>query len=307
MEAAADSGSAHQFRLNGVVLVLLAGTFWSIGGIVVRLVVEATAWQIVFYRSLTSAFTLTVFILVRYRGAFWNALRTAGVTAGVARLCLSVAFVCWIFAVMYTTVANALFLLTTQPFITALLALVLLRERVLRITRLTMSLAIVGVGVMLSESLALGTLAGNLLALGAALGISSFTVALRQGKETDMFPAAWWAGGFATVIAAGMMQANGQTFGVGTWDLGMCTILGVVQISFGLMAYTAGSRYLPAAELTLLSLTEVILGPIWVWLGIGEVPSPWTLAGGMIMLAAVVWRALYEVWEQTSGQSRRGV
>lgn len=298
MEAAADSGSAHQTRLNGVALVLLAGTFWSIGGIVVRLIAEATPWQIVFYRSLISALTLTVFILIRYRGDFWNALRTAGATAAVAGLCLSVAFVSWIFALMYTTVANALFWLTTQPFIAALLALVLLRERVSRITWLTMSLAMVGVGVMLSESLALGTLAGNLLALAAAFGISSFTVALRKGKETDMFPAAWWAGVFATIMAAGMMQASGQSLSVGVWDLGMCTILGVFQISFGLMLYTAGSRYLPAAELTLLSLTEVILGPIWVWLGVGEVPSAWTLAGGMIMLAAVVWRALYEVWEQ---------
>ncbi len=307
MEVAADSESAHPTRLHGVGLVLLAGTFWSIGGIVVRLMVEATAWQIVFYRSLTSVLTLTVFILIRYRGAFWNALRVAGSTAIVAGLCLSVAFVCWIFAVMYTTVANALFLLTTQPFITALLALVLLRERVLRITWLTMSLAIVGVVVMLRESLALGTLAGNLLALAAALGISGFTVALRKGKEIDMFPAAWWAGGFATVMAAGMMHVNDQAFGVGVWDLSMCTILGVVQISLGLIAYTAGSRYLPAAELTLLSLTEVVLGPIWVWIGIGEVPSPWTLAGGAIMLAAVIWRALYEVWEQASGRSQRRI
>ncbi len=299
MEAAADSESAHQTRLRGVVLVLLAGTLWSIGGIVVRLIPDATAWQIVFYRSLTSVLALTVFILVRYRGAFGKAVRAAGVTGVVAGCCLSTAFICWIFSLMYTTVANALFLLTTQPFITACLAFVLLRERVLRITWLTMSLAIVGVGVMLSESLALGTLTGNLLALGAALGISSFTVALRKGKEVDMFPAAWWAGGVATIMAAGMMHISGQDFIVGAWEFSMCAVLGIVQMGFGLVAYTAGSRYLPAAELTLLSLTEVILGPIWVWLGVGEVPSFWTLVGGMIMLAAVVWRALYEVWEQT--------
>ncbi len=295
MEAAGDSESTDSARLHGVVLVLLAGTLWSIGGIVVRLIVEATAWQIVFYRSLTLGLTLTLVILVRYRGAFWKALRTAGVTAVVAGLCLSMGFICWIFALMYTTVANALFLLTTQPFITTLLALVILRERVLRITWLTMSLAIVGVVVMLSESLSLGTLAGNLLALGAALALSSFTVALRKGKGTDMFPAAWWAGAFATVMAAIMLQASSQTLSVGVWDLGMCTFMGVVQSGFGLMRYTTGSRYLPAAELALLSLTEVILGPIWVWLGVGEVPSLWTLAGGVIMLAAVVWRALYEV------------
>lgn len=292
--------TTHRTRSYGVMLVLLAGTFWSIGGLVVRLIVEANAWQIVFYRSLSLGLTLTLVILIRYRGDFWNALRSAGGIAAVAGACLSVGFIGWIFALMYTTVANALFLLTTQTFLTALLALAILGERVLRITWLTMSLATIGVGVMLSEGLALGTLSGNLFALVAAFGISGFTVALRKGKEIDMFPAAWWAGIFSTVIAACMLKANSHAFSVGVWDLGMCTILGVVQVGFGLMAYTAGSHYLPAAELALLALTEVILGPIWVWLGVGEVPSAWTLVGGMIMLAAVIWRALYEVRRQTS-------
>ncbi len=99
------------------------------------------------------------------------------------------------------------------------------------------------------------------------------------------------------------MRANGHAFRVGAWDFGMCTVLGVVQIGFGLMAYTAGSRYLPAAELALLALTEVILGPIWVWLGVGEVPSRWTLVGGMIMLLAVVWRALYDIRPRSQSAS----
>ncbi|MDH3598264.1 MAG: DMT family transporter [Candidatus Tectomicrobia bacterium] len=300
MEAAMEPGTTPRTRSYGVMLVLLAGTFWSIGGIVVRLIMEANAWQIVFYRSLSLAMTLALVVLIRYQGNFWNALRSAGVIAAVAGGCLSVSFVCWIFALMYTTVANALFLLTTQTFLTALLAFALLGERVPRITWLTMSLATIGVGVMLSEGLALGTLSGNLFALGAAFGLSGFTVALRKGKEVDMFPATWWAGIFSTVFAACMLQANGLAFSVGVWDLGMCTILGVVQIGCGLIAFTAGSYYLPAAELALLALTEVILGPIWVWLGVGEVPSAWTLVGGMIMLVAVIWRALYEVRRQSS-------
>jgi drug/metabolite transporter (DMT)-like permease len=132
---------------------------------------------------------------------------------------------------------------------------------------------------------------GNLIALGAALGLSGFTIALRKGKDLDMFPATWWAGSFASLLAAGMLLTHGHALTVGLWDFGMCTILGVVQIGCGLMAYTVGSRYLPAAELAMLSLTEVILGPIWVWLGVGEVPSRWTLLGGMIMLVAVAWQA----------------
>jgi drug/metabolite transporter (DMT)-like permease len=279
---------------NGVVLVLLAGTCWSIGGLVVRLIGDATPWHIVFYRSLTLALTLAVVLLLRHGSALLQAVQAAGVMAVVAGLCLAVAFASWIFALMHTTVANALFLLTTQPFLTALLARVLLGERVHRTTWLTMSLALVGVGVMVRESLTLGTFFGNLIALGAALGISGFTIALRKGKELDMFPATWWAGSFASLLAAGMLLTHGQPLTVGLWDLGLCSILGVVQIGCGLMAYTVGSRYLPAAELALLSLTEVILGPIWVWLGVGEVPSQWTLVGGMIMLLAVVWQVRFQ-------------
>jgi DME family drug/metabolite transporter len=288
-------GTKNWTRVKGVMLGLLAGTFWSIGGIVVRLIEHADAWQIVLYRSLALAITLTLVILWRQRGNVLELLRRARMIAVVAGFCLSLGFVCWIFALMRTTVANALFLLSTQPFITAILALLMLGERVLRITWLTMSLAIIGVGVMMSEGIAVGTQLGNLMGLGAALAFSGFTVALRKGRDVDMFPAVWWAGVFATLMAAGMLLVSRQSFDIDRWDFGMCAVLGVVQIGFGLMAYTSGSRYLPAAELSLLAITEVILGPIWVWLGVGEVPSGLILLGGAIVLAAVVWRALYEV------------
>ncbi len=283
--------TARSDHTNGVALVILAGTCWSIGGILVRLIADASPWHIVFYRSLTLAITLAIVLLIRHGRAWMQAVHAAGVMAAVAGMCMAIAFASWIFALMHTTVANALFLLTTQPFLTAILARVILGERVHRTTWLTMSLALVGVGVMVRESLTLGTLFGNLIALGAALGLSGFTIALRKGKDLDMFPATWWAGSFASLLAAGMLLTHGHALTVGLWDFGMCTILGVVQIGCGLMAYTVGSRYLPAAELAMLSLTEVILGPIWVWLGVGEVPSRWTLLGGMIMLVAVAWQA----------------
>lgn len=288
-------GTETWLQAKGATLVLLAGVFWSTGGIIVRLITHASAWQIVFYRSLALAITLAVVILWRQHGSFLETFRRTGILAAVAGCCLSVGFACWIFALTHTTVANALFLLATQPFVTALLARLLLGEPVVRITWLTMSLAIVGVGVMMSEGIVVGTQFGNLIGLGAALGFSGFTVALRKGREVDMFPAVWWAGMFATLMAAGMLVAQGQSFSIVGWDLGMCSILGAVQIGFGLIAYTAASRYLPAAELSLLALTEVILGPIWVWLGVGEVPSGFTVLGGAIVLLAVVWRTLYEL------------
>jgi drug/metabolite transporter (DMT)-like permease len=127
-------GAKNWTYIKGVTLVLLAGMFWSIGGIVVRMIEHANAWQIVFYRSLALAITLTVVILWRQRGGVLEAFRKARVIAALAGFCLSLGFACWIFALTHTTVANALFLLTTQPFITAILALLVLGERVLRIT-----------------------------------------------------------------------------------------------------------------------------------------------------------------------------
>lgn len=286
-----DTGSWEHPK--GVMLVVLAGLLWSTGGIVVRLIEHATAWHIVLYRSLTLTLTLSIVIFWHQRGNTLRAFRQARVIAGVAGFSLSLGFACWIFALTQTTVANALFLLATQPFMTAILALPILGERVPRLTWITISLALVGVSVMLSEGLAGGTMFGNLMGLGAALGFSGFTVALRKGREVNMFPAVWWAGFFSTLMAAGMLLAHAQSLGIGVWDLKLCTILGVVQVGFGLMAYTAGSRYLPAAELALLAIIEVILGPVWVWIGIGEVPSRFTVMGGMVVLAAVVWRAVY--------------
>ncbi|ETW94912.1 MAG: hypothetical protein ETSY1_32830 [Candidatus Entotheonella factor] len=292
--ATGEQHAAQGTHLRGVILVLVAGTFWSIGGIVVRLIEQAQPWQIVFYRSLTLMLTLTVWIAYRHRGQMGSAFRAAGGRAVIAGLCLSLGFTCWIFALTHTTVANALFLLTTQPFIAAILGRLILRERVAPITWAAMTLALIGVAIMVNEGITLGAIWGDLLALAAALSISSFTIALRSGKSTDMFPAVWWGGGFATLIAAVMLGAGAQSVWVSGWDLGLCTLLGMVQVGFGLIAYTAGSRYLPAAELTLLSLTEVLLGPIWVWIGVGEVPSRPTLFGGIIVLTAVVWRAGYD-------------
>ncbi|ETX06949.1 DMT family transporter [Candidatus Entotheonella palauensis] len=301
--AAGEQHAARGTHRRGVILVLLAGTFWSISGIVVRLIEHAQPWQIVFYRSLTLMLALTVWISHRHRGQMGSAFRSAGGRAVAAGLCLSLAFTCWVFALTQTTVANALFLLTTKPFIAAILGRVILRERVAPITWVAMTLALIGVAIMVNEGMILGALWGDLMALATALSMSGFTIALRSGKSTDMFPAVWWGGGFATLIAAVMLGVRSQSVWVSGWDFGMCSVLGVVQIGFGLIAYTAGSRFLPAAELVLLSLIEVLLGPIWVWLGVGEVPSGPTLLGGVIVLTAVVWRAGHDFRSATPQRS----
>jgi DME family drug/metabolite transporter len=285
----------HYFR--GMVLVVVAGVLMSIGGIGVRLIESAGAWQILFYRSLALIATLLVVLACRNRGAILAAFRAAGVPAVVAGLCLSFAFSGFIFSLAYTSVANTLFVLAAAPFLAAALGLLVLGEAVRRVTWLTMAVALVGVGTMVWEGVARGNPLGDLTALLSALGFAGFTVALRWGKTRDMQPAVCWAALF-TVAAACLMivlgggAGRGGGFTISAWDLGLCAAMGAVQIGAGLLVYTAGSRYLPAAELALLALTEVVLGPIWVWLGVGETPSPATLLGGTIVLGAIAGNAL---------------
>jgi len=107
-----------------------------------------------------------------------------------------------------------------------------------------------------------------------------------------MTPAVCWAGVWGAVLGALMVGLTGAGFPVSVHDLALCALLGFVQVGLGLILFTIGSRHVPAGELTLLSLTEVVLGPIWVWVGVGEVPGTWTLIGGAIVLGAIATQSV---------------
>lgn len=289
--SASHPGRDRQY-FRGVALVILAGTLMSVGGIGVRLIESAGAWQILFYRSLALIATLLVVLAIRNRGGPLGAFRAGGLPAMVAGLSLSFAFCGFIFSLSYTTVANTLFVLAAAPFLAAVLGLLVLGEAVRRATWLAMTVALAGIGAMVWEGFARGNPLGDLTALLAALGFAGFTVALRWGKTRDMRPAVCWAALFTAIAAGVAIPSSGGGFAISAWDLGLSAIMGAVQIGAGLLVYTAGSRHLPAAELALLALTEVVLGPIWVWLGIGETPSLATLLGGAVVLGAIVGNAL---------------
>ncbi len=293
--AIADAVHDESAYRRGVVLVLSAGVFWSIAGLLVRLMDAASEWQILTYRSIALCLTLSLYLALRPGVSLLAAFRAAGTTAALAGLFLACGFASWIFAMTHTTIANALFLLSASTFMAALLARLVLGEQVKRATLAFMSLATAGVAVMVAEGVAIGTLTGNLFGLGAALAFAAFTVTLRRGRAADMTPAVCWAGIWGTAFGAGMVWLSGQGFAVSANDLALCALMGVVQVGLGLILFTAGSRHLPAAELTLLSLTEVVLGPVWVWLGVGEVPSALTLAGGAVVLGAVAGQAIFSV------------
>lgn len=284
-------------ELRGRLLVLSSGAGMSLSGLFIRSIEAADEWQILFYRSIGIVATLLIFIAMRNRGAVWPAFQRAGLNGVLAGLCLAIGFICFIFSMTHTTVANTLFLLAAAPFIAAVLGRIVLGERVRRATWIAIVAASAGVAIMVGEGLAGGGLFGDLTALGAAASFAGFTVLLRRGRGVDMLPAVCLAGVF-TWIAAGVMALTGGGLAVTGPDLVVCLAYGALAIAVSLVLFTLGSRSIPAAELMLLSLSEVVLGPLWVWLFFAETPGGLTLIGGGVLLAAISGHAL-------SGMRRR--
>ncbi|MGP1252775.1 MAG: DMT family transporter [Kiloniellales bacterium] len=292
MTALAGDPLQESKALQGRLLVLLAGVFWSLAGLFVRAMESAGDWQVVFYRSLTLVVFLALVLAFRDGRRLPLTLSVAGWTPVLAGFFLSFAFVCFVTSMTRTTVANTLFLLSAAPLLAAFLGWIFLREGVRKATWVAMAVAMLGVGVMVGDGLAQGSPLGDLLALGAALAFALFTVTLRRKPGVDMLPTTVYAGLFAMLWSGPAALATGQGLVVSTHDLLLCIALGVVQMGCGLIAYIVGARHLGAAECALLSLSEVVLGPIWVWWVFSEIPASMTLAGGGILLAALAGNAL---------------
>jgi drug/metabolite transporter (DMT)-like permease len=205
---------------------------------------------------------------------------------------LVAAFAGGIYAIQTTTVANAMFLFAAAPFLAAALGWIILRESVRKATWVAMIVAMIGIAVMVANGISAGRLGGNLSAIISASGFAIFTIALRWGKLEDMLPAVFLGGVFAIIASAGVCHFGGYGFDVPGNDITIALSLGVFQVGLGLAIFTIGSKVVPAAELALLSMTEVLLGPLWVWLFIGETVSTFTLVGGFILMLALVGNAV---------------
>lgn len=286
---AIESGVSYR---QGVALVLMAGACWSIMGLVVRLMEAATSWQILFYRSLTLGIFLLVVLTIRGRGSPIRAMRRAGLSSVLGGLALVLAFCGSIISIRNTTVANAMFLFATAPFMAAVLGLLILKESVRPATWIAMAVGGLGVAVMVAEGLSLGHVLGNAAAVLSAFGFALFAVALRWQRMEDMLPAVCLGGFFTALVAGSLCLATGEGLGASSHDVLLASLLGVGQLGLGMTLFTYGSKAVPAAELALLAMSEVVLAPLWVWLALGETAGPWTLMGGAVLMAAIAGNAL---------------
>lgn len=277
---------------TGVALVLVAGLLWSFMGLAIRQIDVAGTWAIVLWRSVGMVPVLFVWIAWTSGGHPFRQVRQVGMAGVIGGLGLVLAFAGSIFAFQTTTIANAVFLFAAAPFFAAVLGWLVLREPVRRATWIAIAIACLGILVMVREGLAGGAILGNLSALASGLGFAAFTITLRWGKLDDMMPAVMLGGIFAIVLGALVLAAQGETMWVPPHDIAVAMTMGAVLLAIGMVLYTLGSRVVPAAELTLLSMVEVMLGPVWVWLFLNETATTGTFVGGAILLAAIAGNAL---------------
>ncbi|MEZ5924947.1 MAG: DMT family transporter [Hyphomicrobiaceae bacterium] len=283
---------------KGVAMLLMAGVVWSMMGLGVRYIQEASSFQILFYRSLGIIPALILFITIQNRGRIDRALRQMGTPTILGSLALVFAFGGSIISLKETTVANAVFLLATAPFFAAILGRIILGERVRAATWITIFVGSFGVAIMVYDGLSAGKIVGNVAAIICAIAFSVFTIALRYEKGGDTMPAVLLGGFYAAVASGVAATVAGQPLMVPVGDALIAVALGVGSVGLGLILYTLGSRRVPAAESTLLSLTEVVLSPIWVWILFGETAGPLMLVGGGILLVALFGNALTGVWRE---------
>lgn len=287
-----DRTDAAQRRLYGLGIgaVLMAAVCASIAGILVRGIESADAWQILFFRAL--AFTATIFslVLIRHGRATPAAFLAIGRSGLVLALALGLAFIAFIFALTLTAVADVVLILATSPLIAAVISRVVLGEAIGGTTLAAMAVALIGVVIMVAgesqtaRPIAGDRLTGMLVAFGACLGYAVSIVALRAGRAVDMMPATCLSGVVALVITSLLVGS----LAVPARDIGLALLLGTAQLGGQYALITYASRVVPAGQIALVMLLEVVLAPLWVWIGVGEVPGGAVLLGGGVVLAGLL-------------------
>jgi drug/metabolite transporter (DMT)-like permease len=274
-----------QRRRRGQVYVALAAVAWSTAGVLQRQLTLDTSTQVA-GRAAFAAAALLAYVAVVDRGRVRDAFRSVGVAGVAVALCVAIASASFIGALNHTSVARVLFILAASPVLGALLARVTLGEPITRRTGAALALALIGVAVMLGAP-GEGSLAGDGLAFLAASAFAVMVVITRWRHDVSMAPATCLSQ-VILVVAFLPLASPGE---IGGGDVGWLAALGIGQIGLGFALLTVGARLIPAVQVGLITLLEVVLGPLWVWLALDERPSTLTLAGGAIVIAAIVIQA----------------
>lgn len=268
---------------RGILQLVASGFFLSTSGIALRIIEQADGWQILFYRSLALSVTILLILVFQkgsrvfdeFRGLEWNDCLLA--------VFLGTGFVAYVFALLYNTVANALFIFSCAPFVAGFLGWILLGERVATRTWFAIGAAMAGLTVMVGSELAVSRYLGTLIALWIPIAYAASIIVIRSSKRENMLAALCLAG----LVSGGLSAIFVTDYALTLQDLIISLYLGVFQAGVGFTLVVLGTRYIPAAQVGLLAMVEPVLAPIWVWMGVGEVPGLATIVGGAIIFLAI--------------------
>ena len=279
-----------------VPIVLIAGILWSFGPYVVRHIdqPETAPWQYLFTRGIVIFILLNIYLYFDEGIKFIRNYKKVGLSGLIGSAGLGTAMITFIWSITNTTAAVTLLCLAAMPFITALLGFLFLKEKISINVWAAIFIASIGILIMAYGNTEKNSLPGLILGLTSAVGFSIFSVSLRWRKETPKFTTVALAGFFCFVVSTIIIINKDLSFLSTGKNESLFALHGTI-VCLGLILYTIGSANIPAAELTLLSLTEIIGGIFWVWLpwlGINEIPSVYTITGGFLIFIAIVYYSL---------------
>ena len=285
-----------------VPLVLFAGLLWSFGPLVVRYMdaPDLVPWQYIFGRGLTIFVILNLYLYFEEGINFYKNYKKVGKSGCIGGVGLGIAMITFIYSITNTSAAITLLCLAAMPFFTALLAFLFLKEKISFNVWVSIFLASIGIIIMALGSSEKNSLIGFIFGITSSIGFSVFSVSLRWRKETPKFTTVAIAGLFCFMFATIVILIKNQTFFTSSYNSTMFSLHGTL-VCFGLILYSIGSKAIPAAELTLLSLTEVIGGIFWVWLplfGINEIPTTNTIIGGFFLFISITYYSLIMRWNK---------
>ena len=279
-----------------VPVVLIAGIFWSFGPYVVRNIDEAhlVPWQYLFTRGLVIFILLNFYLYLDEGINFIKNYKKIGISGIVGAIGLAFAMITFIWSITNTSAAITLLCLAAMPFITALLGFLFLKEEISINVWVAIGIASVGIIIMAAGNHEKNTLIGFILGIISAIGFSVFSVSLRWRKETPKFTTVSIAGLICFLVSLIVVINKDLSLISSNKNQALFAVHGTL-VCLGMILYAIASKNIQAAELTLLSLTEVIGGIFWVWLpwlGINEVPATNTIIGGFLIFLAIFYYSL---------------
>ena len=275
------------YKIPGYILLLFGGFCLSWGGFIVRSFQEANVWQILFLRSFFFIFALIIFLSLTYKNKTIKVIKDSGAPGILGGFVMSFSFVAFIIAMNNTTVANVVFIISTQTMFLAIFGFFYLKEKVSLIGSSSIFLAMSGILIMVGDSISTGSLFGNLVALVIPINFAIYVMIIRKNSNLDMVPAMLYSGIFSLIYGAMLSKS----FEFTSHDLLMGFLLGVPQLALGFICITIGSRTTASATVGLLMLMETLCGPLWVWFFLNEIPPISVFIGGAVIISAIILKS----------------